>query len=225
MISSRLHAMVGLLALAVCATRPSVALEFSDIAQEGQLRFLAVHPSPGSYSYESQVSITEESMRSGVVQLATCHRQLDPIRKIVIAFNPQRLQGLEVSSAQGIGNIDVREHRVEMTDVQKGAAICIRLSSRALDRLEDGTLRLQAGPLMRRYFDGYLPMQASLAFQWPADKLRLARVEPAPQPGVVLTETDSGARLDVTFAGRLSARVDLVPVGNPAGSPPGSPSR
>lgn len=202
--------LAGIALAATCLARPAAALDFNDIAQEGQLRFLAVHPSPGSYHYESQVRITDESLISGVVQLATCHRQLDPIRKIVIMFNPRRLQRLEITSMEGIGNVDIQGHRVEMTDVRKGAAICIQLQSRALDRLEDGTLRLQAGPLMRRYLDGYLPMQASLAFEWPADKLRLAQVEPAPQPGVILTETLSGARLDMIFAGRLSARVDLV---------------
>lgn len=202
--------LAGITLAATCLAQPAAALDFNDIAHEGQLRFLAVHPSPGSYHYESRVRITDESLVSGVVDLATCHRQLDPIRKIVIMFNPRRLQRLEITSMEGIGNVDIQGHRVEMTDVRKGAAICIQLQSRALDRLEDGTLRLQAGPLMRRYLDGYLPMQASLAFEWPADKLRLAQVEPAQQPGVILTETLSGARLDMIFAGRLSARVDLV---------------
>ena len=35
--------------------------------------------------------------------------------------------------------------------------------------------RLHAGPLMRRYLDGYLPMQAKLSFGWPKGLLALAR--------------------------------------------------
>lgn len=187
----------------------SHSLEFSDIAHEGQLRFLAVHPDPNSYRYTSRVRITEDSLTSGVVTLTTCHHQLDPIRKVVIAFNPTRLQLLEIRSASGMGTVDIEDHRVVMTDVTRGAEICIDLQSKALDRLDAQHYRLQAGPLMRRYFDGYLPMQATLRFEWPAAKLQLKETNPAPQPGVKLMQDSGAAELDITFAGRLLANIDL----------------
>ena len=64
----------------------SHALDFSDIAREGELRFLATNPDPNAYRYESRVALTAASLETGLVELATCHRQLDPIRKVVIAF-------------------------------------------------------------------------------------------------------------------------------------------
>ena len=70
--------------------------------------------------------------------------------------------------------------------------------------------RLHAGPLMRRYLDGYLPMQARLAFQWPEGLLRLQRTTPAGQPGVTVHSNHSGAQLDLVFAGRMTATLDLV---------------
>ncbi len=188
---------------------PVFALEFSDIAQEGQLRFLAAHPEPNTYRYESRVRISEESLNTGVVTLSTCHYQLDPIRKVVIAFNPKRLQQLEIASASGMGSVEVKGHHVEMMDVKRGASICIDLQSKALDRIDEQTYRLSAGPLMRRYFDGYLPMQAKLRFEWPRDKLSLKTTNPTPQPGVRLMQDSDAAELELIFAGRLLANIDL----------------
>jgi hypothetical protein len=198
------------LSAALLAVPPHASsLEFSDIAQEGQLRFLAVHPEPNTYRYESRVRITEESLESGVVSLVTCHYQLDPIRKVVILFNPKRLQTIEVREASGIGSLAVEGHRVIMSDVKRGAMVCIDLQSKALDRIDETTYRLQAGPLMRRYFDGYLPMQARLSFEWPGHRVSLKQTNPQPQPGVRLMQDSDRAELDIIFAGRLLANIDL----------------
>lgn len=184
-------------------------LEFSDIAQEGELRFLTQHPEPDSYRYESRVRVGADSFDSGIIELSTCHYQLDPIRKIVIAFNPNRLQDLSIKSTQGIGAVEIKGHHVVMADVQRGASICIDLRSKALDRIDQQTYRLQAGPLMRRYLDGYLPMQAKLTFEWPEAMAALHQTQPVPQPGVKLSQHAAGAELTMVFAGRLLAAIDL----------------
>lgn len=186
------------------------ALDLSDVAREGELRFLSERPDPGAYHYASQVQISEDSLSSGVVQLTTCHHQLDPNAKIVIAFNPQRVQQIEMASTQGVERAQVQGHRVELTQVQRGGSACIKLSSKALERVDERTWRLHAGPLMRRYLDGYLPMQARLAFQWPDGLLRLHSTAPLEQPGVTVHSHSGGAQLDLVFAGRMTATLDLV---------------
>lgn len=186
------------------------AMEFSDVVMGTELRFLAQRPDPEGYWYESRVSIASDSLQSGVVDLATCHHQLDPIHRIVIAFNAERVQHIEVVSSHGVAQADVVGKRVELRDVTKGASVCLHLRSRALDRNDDGTWRLHAGPLMRRYLDGYLPMRAHLSFSWPKGMLTLARTEPAEQTGVVVSGSDEGARMDITFAGRMRATLDLA---------------
>jgi hypothetical protein len=62
---------------------------------------------------------------------------------------------------------------------------------------------------MRRYLDGYLPMHARLMFEWPVHLLELKQTNPSPQPGVRLMQDSSTAELDITFAGRLVANIDL----------------
>lgn len=186
------------------------ALEFSDIAREGELRFLATNPDPNAYRYESRVALTPASLETGLVELATCHRQLDPIRKVVIAFNPQRLKTLSIGEHAGIGGVQVDGHLVTLTDVRRGASICIALSSKALDAVDGGGWRLQAGPLMRRYLDGYLPMAASLSVSWPVGLLAVSAVEPRAQPGVDIHMRQDGAELKTVFAGRFTGHFELT---------------
>lgn len=186
------------------------ALELDDVAREGELRFLSQRPDPGAYWYESQVQIGPESLETGVVSLQTCHHALDPNRRIVVAFNPQRVQQIDIASTEGVGRAWVEGHRVELADVQRGGKVCIALRSRALERLEGSERwRLHAGPLMRRYLDGYLPMQAQLSFRWPAGLLKVTSTAPAVQPGVKVDAQGDGLAMDIVFAGRMSATVEL----------------
>jgi hypothetical protein len=62
---------------------------------------------------------------------------------------------------------------------------------------------------MRRYLDSYLPMQARLAFHWPEGLLRFKTTQPGEQPGVRITASPAGAELDLVFAGRMRATLDL----------------
>lgn len=200
-----LVAVSGLAALPAWASK----LEMEDIALEGQLRFLAQRPDPDAYHYEASATIDPQSLQTGVVTLRTCHRQLDPNRRVVVAFNRERVQHIEILESTGVGRAWVEGHRVELADVQRGGHVCIGLRSQALESTGEGRWKLYAGPLMRRYLDGYLPMDAKLSLKWPTGLLAVEQTQPAPQPGVRLTEADDGATLDITFAGRMSATWEL----------------
>lgn len=178
-------------------------LTLDDVVTGQTLRFLANRPDPDAYWYESTVHISPDSLDTGVVRMDTCHHRLDATQRIVIAFNADRVQTLEVLSSTGLEKAEVLGKRVELAGVKTGANVCVGITSRALDATEPGQWRLQAGPLMRRYLDGYLPMRAHLTVHWPAELLRLQSTEPAAQAGVSLLQQSGIAELDVTFAGRL----------------------
>lgn len=188
---------------------PAGALELSDVALEGELRFLAERPDPGAYHYTSQLTITPDSLSTGVASLKTCHRALDPNGRIVIQFNRDRVQNIRITEFTGMADAQVDGNKVELRDVQRGASICIDLRSRVLDEISPGQWRLRAGPLMRRYLDGYLPMQAQLQVQWPADMLSLVSQEPVNQAGAQLQVRPDGATWDIIFAGRLTTLMVL----------------
>jgi hypothetical protein len=200
----------GPLTSGLTSIRHAQALEFSDIAKEGELRYLARHPEPDTYRYESHVQISPESLETGLVRLSTCHHQLDPIRKVVIAFNKDRLKSLKVIKAEGIEKVEVDRHLVILSQVARGASICIDLDSQALDAIDQESWRLQAGPLMRRYLDGYLPMTADLNIYWTEGLLRIKQTDPEPQPGVVVRETSRGAQMQLIFAGRFRGSIVLA---------------
>jgi hypothetical protein len=108
-----------------------------------------------------------------------------------------------------MADAQVQGHRVELRNVQRGASICIDLRSRVLDEHSPGQWRLRAGPLMRRYLDGYLPMQAQLQVKWPEGLLKVAAQEPANQAGVDLQTRSDGATWQLIFAGRLITHMVL----------------
>jgi hypothetical protein len=188
---------------------PVAALEFSDIASEGEIKFLKERPDPGAYSFQSRVKITPSSLENGSVDIATCHLQLDPIRKIVIVFNPERVQAIAVKSMSKIASAEIKGNQVTLSDVERGATVCIDLRSRALDKIADSTYQLNAGPLMRRYFDGYLPMSAQLRVDWPKDMFAVQSTLPEKKEGVQVFEGNDGMQLDVTFAGKMTAQIVL----------------
>jgi hypothetical protein len=188
---------------------PVAALEFSDIASEGEIKFLKERPDPGAYSFQSRVKITPSSLEDGSVDIATCHLQLDPIRKIVIVFNPERVQAIAVKSMSKIASAEIKGNQVTLSDVERGATVCIDLRSRALDKIADSTYQLNAGPLMRRYFDGYLPMSAQLRVDWPKDMFTVQSTLPEKKEGVQVLEGNDGMQLDVTFAGKMTAQIVL----------------
>ena len=188
---------------------PVAALEFSDIASEGEIKFLKERPDPGAYSFQSRVKITPLSLENGSVDIATCHIQLDPIRKVVIVFNPERVQAIAVKSMTKVASAEIKGNEVTLTDVERGATVCIDLRSRALDKITDLTYQLNAGPLMRRYFDGYLPMSAQLRVDWPKDMFAVQSTLPEKKEGVQVFEGNDGMQLDVIFAGKMTAQIVL----------------
>lgn len=204
----RWRAWVIALATLEAASR-ATALTLDDVAREGELRFLAERPDPGAYRYDAEARIDADSLREGVVTMRTCHRQLDPSPRIVVAFNRERVQSIDIVSTEGVGRAWVEGRRVELADVRRGGSVCIDLRTRALEPIGEGRWRLHAGPLMRRYLDGYLPMEAELKVVWPPGLLQVTTTDPAPQPGVKLSAGTDGATLHVTFAGRLSATWEL----------------
>jgi len=197
------------LATLLFCSASALALEFSDIAMEGQIKFLRERPDPGAYSYESRVKITAASLESGSVQIATCHHQLDPIRKVVIVFNPNRIQAIAVKSIDKMASAEVKDNQVVLTDVERGASICIDLQSKALDQVGAGQYRLNAGPLMRRYLDGYLPMAAKIRVDWPTNMLTVEKTAPSEKEGIQVVQGNDGVQLNMIFAGKMTAQIDL----------------
>ena len=75
--------------------------------------------------------------------------------------------------------------------------------------LPGGGYRLRNGPYMRRFLDGYYPMEVSIRIRYPAQLMALQTFEPAPQPGFILHTAPGEIELDARFEGRLQTRFDF----------------
>jgi hypothetical protein len=188
---------------------------------EGGLRLLPPAAAAHVHVHTNRIRIDRSSLRGGWIRLDQCHDRLDPVPAAEVTFNPGRIRGLRVSRSTGIGRAWVEGATVQLEDVGRGAALCIGAESRALRYLGEGRWRLQNGPYLRRFLDGYYPMGVVLEIDYPRDALRLAAVSPPPQPGLEVAATPGRVRIEATFEGRLYTCLDLLAPG--AVSPPGPP--
>ena len=66
---------------------------------------------------------------------------------------------------------------------------------------------LSNGPCMRRFLDGYYPMQVSMRVRWDMPELRFVDINPKVQPGFALTRQANEVAFDAIFEGELRTRI------------------
>ena len=192
---------------------------------DGELRFVAPESAAGHHVHINRIHIDASSLRTGWVTLEQCHDQLDAVPAAQILFNPERIRHLRVQSAEDIGRAWVEGSSVQLEDVGPRARLCVTGESRALSDLGQGRYRLQNGPYMRRFLDGYYPMRVELEIRYPAESLRFVAPLPPPQPGFEVRPRAGEIQVEATFEGRLYTCMDFLGaghVGDP-GSPPPCP--
>jgi len=194
---------------------------------EGELHFVAPEVAAGHHVHFNHIRIDSSSLRTGWVTLEQCHEQLDAVPAAQILFNPQRIRHLSILGAEGIGRAWVEGPSVQLEDVGPRARLCVTAESRALSYLGEGRYRLQNGPFMRRFLDGYYPMRVVLRIQYPPEFLpeflEFEAPRPAPQPGFEVRQGEGEVQVDATFEGRLYTCMDLLRPGHkgePSPAPP-----
>lgn len=180
---------------------------------EGELRFLERPPASPPHLHSTHVFLTEESLASGWVKAKQCHYHLDRVAALQVVFNKRRVRGIEILQADNIGRAWVEGASVQVTNVGKNAVLCILSENLAIKHnAADGTYEWHGGPYMRRFLDGYFPMQVKLAIDYPPERVRLESIEPGTlrfktvaQPGLI--------RLDALFEGRLDITIRFADTG------------
>jgi hypothetical protein len=79
--------------LLICAF-PVLALDFSDLAAEGEIKYLKVRPDPGAYSYESRVKITAASLKVVALKLQHAIINSTPFAKSSLFLTPTAFKQL-----------------------------------------------------------------------------------------------------------------------------------
>ncbi|TCS70886.1 hypothetical protein EDC61_11339 [Sulfuritortus calidifontis] len=186
-----------------------------DQVNEGQLRFLEQAPDKPVHHLHNHIRIRPDSLKTGWVKLEQCHEHLDAFPRSQIVYNADRIRRLAITRHQGIGQAWVEGPSIQLRETGKGASICIRAETRALEIVRADRFTLHNGPYMRRFLDGFYPMRVSLQVRLDAKDLRYAGSQPAPQTGFRVWQEPGQVRYEALFEGILNTALQFERVPEP----------
>jgi hypothetical protein len=172
----------------------------------GELEFLAAMPDKRVPHSRNGLRITVSSLADGWVEQAQCHENLDPVPLAEVVYRYREMRDLRVVSTTGIERAWVEGQSVQMENISHGAVLCVAAAARLLRR-EGEEYVLRNGPFQRRFLDGYFPLRVSLTLEYPAERLRVASIDPPPQPGFSVQQASGRITLEALFEGRLYTEV------------------
>lgn len=188
-------------------------LFFKSVADvnEGDLMFLDKAPDKPVHHHQNRISIDDASLESGWVHLQQCHVHMDPVPSSQVLYREGFVRNLQVTRADGVGRAWVEGPSVQLENVGPKALLCIQADTRALSEREGNSYYLRNGPYMRRFLDGYYPMQVSLDVHLDTQKLHFVDIIPPPQPGLKVISGPRDVEVEALFEGRLRTemRFDL----------------
>ncbi|MCA1977654.1 MAG: hypothetical protein LDL19_00305 [Thiobacillus sp.] len=170
---------------------------------EGQLHFLARPPDKPVHHHQNRIVIEPFSLASGWVTLLQCHDHLDAVPLAQIAFREGFVRDLAIVSSHGVTEAWVEGPSVQLRQIEPGARLCLTVQTRSLRDTGGGTYALSSGPYMRKFLDGYYPMQVSLDIDYPNGLLSLTDFSPPPAPGFSMRATPGRVEVNALFEGEL----------------------
>jgi hypothetical protein len=192
-----------------CAALSEEEMFFKGVADvnEGDLRFISQAPQTPVHHHQNQITLSAASLATGWAKLEQCHRHLDPVPDMQIVYGQDRIRNIVIQRSENIGKAWVHENTVQMEQVARNALICIAAETRALAADGDMRYSLTNGPYMRRFLDGYYPMQVSMRVLIDAPSLRFLDINPVSQTGFKVTHTASEVTYEALFEGALRTTI------------------
>lgn len=176
---------------------------------EGELTFLTAPPDKPVHHHQNRIRITEDSLANGWTDLEQCHDNLDAVPRTQITFREGYIRNLRVLESRAIGEAWVEGPSVQLRDVHPGARLCLAAQTRALNNSGSGYFTLNNGPYMRKFLDGYYPMQVSLKLEYPARLLQIIDISPSEQEGFHISQKSGLVNIDTLFEGELRTQVQF----------------
>ncbi|WP_316367646.1 hypothetical protein [Candidatus Thiodiazotropha sp. CDECU1] len=181
-----------------------------EAVNEGELEFLHTPPAEPVHHHINRIQINVDSLDHGWVELHQCHRHLDPVPHLEIVYHPQRIRQIELVRVENIGSSRVIGSSIELRDIRHGATVCLRAETQSLHKLAKGGYQLRNGPYMRRFLDGYFPMQLSLHVDYPAKLIRFTGMRPLPVDTEHTRIREGSLYWSGWFQGKLFTELDFL---------------
>lgn len=146
--------------------------------QDSPIKWVNPQKTENQYALTNEITITNNSFKTGFVNFSQCHTHLDAIRAIDIVYNPETTQQLKVLSSQKIQKVIAHAASIELKNVEKGAEVCVagKVKTFRFDQQNQAWVLLR-GPYMRKFLDGYYPMHVQETIQWPQAPIKWKKTE------------------------------------------------
>jgi len=179
----------------------------TDKINEGDLTFLLQSPEKPVLHSINTLIINTQSITSGWVALEQCYKHLDPVPTTEIVYQYKHIRNFKISSKRNIKMAVIKGQSIQLDNVMKQAELCIKADVKILNTNTDNTLSLENGPFHRKFLDGYYPYHVSLKINYPSTLLKLIKINPEPQPGFNIKQSDSKIFIESYFEGILTTKL------------------
>ena len=181
-------------------------LSIEDI-NEGQLTFISPLADKNILSTEAVMTITDNSLKTGMVSLQQCYRNLDPVAEMDVVYSYKNMKQLRIVSVGNIADARVIGNSIQLRDITASAFVCIAADVQLLENTAGDSYALSYGPYYRRFLDGYYPYHATVIIDYPERRLRYADVSPSQRPMFEFVTEPGKLIMDTWFEGVLQVNV------------------
>ncbi|MBT8120644.1 MAG: hypothetical protein KJN89_13105 [Gammaproteobacteria bacterium] len=179
-----------------------------DDVNEGRLEFISPVTDKDILSTEGLITITDDSLKTGMVSLQQCYRNLDAVAEMDVMYSYKNMKRLQVVSSGNIADARVVGNSIQLQGVAGSAFVCITAEAQLLESTADGSYRLSYGPYYRRFLDGYYPYRVTMTIAYPQNRLGFAVITPSSRPLFELQKQPGKLFMDTWFEGVL--QVDIT---------------
>lgn len=177
----------------------------------GELKFVEAHKIDTRFDYHmtNRIDFLPNSLNDGWLSLQQCHYNLDAVKALEIVYAEDKTRKLSIVSQKHIGQAKVEGSSLQLTNIQGSAQICVSAETRGLERINPQQWQLKRGPFMRRYLDGYYPMQVSLEVDWQQQPIQLSQSIPPAQLGASIQQSETYFKGVYQFEGKLQPQLNF----------------
>lgn len=168
----------------------------------GELTFLTTKAKKETFHSIINITVSQNSIDNGWTELTQCYSRLDPIYRTAVVYRKNLIKNLKVLSSKNIRLAKISKNKVILTDVTKGASLCIAANARNFYQNEDLSFSLVNGPYHRKFLDGYFPYHLNLNIHYDP-KLKFKYSLPKVQPGFEVKQKSNSLLINTLFEGRL----------------------
>ena len=179
----------------------------NDDINEGQLTFIAPPADKNILATEAVMTITDNSLKTGMVSLRQCYRNLDPVAEMDVVYSYKNMKQLRIVSVGNIADARVIGNSIQLQDITASAFVCVAAEVQLLENTAEDSYVLSYGPYYRRFLDGYYPYHATVIIDYPEHRLRYADVSPSQRPMFELVTEPGKLIMDTWFEGVLQVNI------------------